>query len=350
MTIIVPGVEFEPKAVVPELVAALRDDHISRFKVVEKTLMLRPLPPHEDWLVVDSTYPGQMQKRVELLQHFQNDRDWIIARESSQKVRRAENELRERVVNYLTEIYPLYFERKGDMVSSPLTGITVDVSKKTDPRVVIMMLASEDMVLMCPAEKNAEGTRIHRLQSGVLAFPNGWSLRSKFVRPDNRALWDEAERESLMNARLGKSTAEIHKNMVAHYDTYFAQAIDKAFAKMPVEIIKSRRNKGQTLMNELFLHADHVVAPKLPEKAEDWVEGNIRSEQETFVKLRKSKAIVFTIKTYLWPLADILKNEEAKQALFAGIKYMEANEPLMVDYRRKTFPTLVQYLRMQGMT
>lgn len=342
----VPGVAFDPKLISPELVAGLRDDQISRFKIIEKTRGVQPLPRDENWLVVDASYPAQMQKRLELLQNFQNDHQWLRARLPGNKVRRAEIELREKVVDYLTATYPLYFERKGACVTSPLTGITVDISKKTDPRVAMMMLASEDLLLMCPDGKK-EGITQYKLKSGVLAFPNGWSLVSKIHQPEQADIanvWHEAKKESLRNARLGKTPAEIHKDLVPHYDKHFAHHIDLAFSNMQPGKITWRRNWGPTLTDELFQHFDSKQ-PNIPATSpEVWNGGFVRSEHETFRKLEQSGAIVFSIKTLMLPIQNILKNNTAKDCLFAAFKHMEANEPDMWAYRKHYLPSFGRFL------
>lgn len=314
------------------LVDGLRSNHMLDLLPVPKTIMATVLPPHEPWLRVDSTYPSKMRQRFCILaQHY----DKVIERVDEPLVRDAEVELRDTVVKYLTTSYPDYFRQRGDVVSSPLIGVAVNLAQ-AEPMAAVAALSCEDHLLIMAAEKKDEKLHVYRLKSGALLFPNEWSLRSHFnePRPDGDSYaWELSKQGSEQAARLGRTVAEIHKGIVPHYDKFFVDKVDLMFNTMRAERPIWRRNWAVTLENNLFLHPD-VAQPSLPTLTpESMVEqGVVRSEHEGFLRLPKTQAIVFTINTYMWPLREML----AEPTVFNALATARANmSEEMLDYRSR---------------
>ncbi len=217
-----------------ELAKTLRTDHMSRFSVVPKTVMINQWPDDLEWVIVDTTYPAQIGRRLELLLAR---RDMVIDRLPGPDVRAAESELRDMVVDFVLHTYPQYFQRDANLILSPLTGLAIDVGPGgADPLVATALLASEDMLLLLPQTCGADDDAVYLLQAGALLFPNDWSLRSHFNQPepdmlDSAALerWQAARLKSLKAARMGKSPHQIHDGHVAHYMQHFATRVDMFF-------------------------------------------------------------------------------------------------------------------------
>ena len=343
------GVVVNHDDISADLVSGLRDDHMVRFAPPPRTVMINPEGPEDHWLVVDSTYPAQMQNRLDLLTCR---RDWIMARLPGDDVRAAENELRDTIVSYMTRTYPDYFQRRDDIVTSPLTGISVDVGPYgADPLVATLLLASEDLLVMVPDGQDAKGNTLYPLKTGVLAFPNGWSLTSQFNQPEPdlthmsvRRAWREAKADSLEAARLGKTTYQIHNGHVRHFMENFATRVDIFFTKMPPSVMYWRRNWSPAVSPALFRHADTDFPPSPPFVPELWAErGLVRSEHETFLKLPVSQSVVFGIKTYLWPLGEMVAKPAVLNALMTAFNSMEKT-PAMYEYRAETLPSFGEYL------
>jgi hypothetical protein len=333
-----------------DLVASLDANHIENFKAVPKTVMINPFNDTDRWIVIDSTYPAQIDRRLDIIS---GKPDWVIARMEGDDVKAAECELRDYVVAYLTTTYPGYFTRKGDMVLSRLTGIAVDVGPYgADPLVAVGALATEDMLMMVPSGQDAKGNTLYPLKTGILAFPNGWSLTSKFNKPEPSASdieaheeWTTAQKDSLFSARLGKTTHEIHNGAVRHFMENYATRVDMFFSRMPPGEKYWRRNWGPSITTELFRHSDtHIEYPAEFNVALWDKQGYVRSEHETFVKLPQSKAVVFGIKTFIWPLKDVIANPVAFGALTEAFNTMEKT-PSMFEYRAASLPTFGAYLR-----
>lgn len=330
------------------LAKLLRADDMERFRAVPKTVMINQWQDDLDWLIVDRSYPGQISRRLELLRTWP---EMVIDRLPGEDVRRAELELRDMVVEFLLNTYPRYFRRDGDVLLSPLTGLAIDVGARgADPMVAVALLASEDMLLLLPEVGGAENRSRYLLKSGALCFPNDWSLRSHFNQPlpdsaDPFAIqaWQAAQQKSLKAARLGKSPHEVHEGHVAHYTEHFSPRVDMFFDKMEPGMRTWRRNWGMRLTEELFLHSDTPHEENLPPLTpESWAKfGYLRSEHETFTKLPVTGGIVFTIKTYLWKLSDLVKNEAALQALLLADSNLA---PGMFEYRAQSLPTFRSFL------
>ena len=305
--------------------------------------MVKPLGEGA-WLAVDDTYPRQIAERYKLLQ---KRKDYFVDRVEGDYVKVAECELRDKVVDYLLTHYPDCFRREGEDIVCPLTGMVI--TPAADPMVAVGLLASEDLILMMPSEVTEEGQSVYRAKSGALAFPNNWSLRSHFneaapPKAHTRKLqeWKENRELSREAARLGRSNAEIHNPSVKHYMKYFLHPVDNIFNRMPPNTFYWRRNWMPTMTDHLCQHPDlnqvrgRDMTPGSLEKY-----GYIRSEHETFVKMPESGAVVFGIKTYIWPIAEIMKRPAAFEALFVANDNLS---PEMFDYRSDSLPIYAKML------
>lgn len=338
------GVYPDRVAASAALAESLRNDDMERFRAVPHTVMINAWQADLQWLLVDRTYPAQMQYRRQLLRSRLR---FVIDRLAGDAVRQAELELRDEVVAYLLETYPAYFRRDGDLVLSPLTGLAIDVGARgADPLVAVALLASEDMLLLLPAMR--AGDTAYTLQSGALLFPNGWSLRSQFddspPQGDPAASddWHARRQRSQRAARLGKTPHEIHDGHVRHYMEQFTGRVDRFFAHMQPGMLTWRRNWGMKPDGELFLHPDVIPQQLAALSADDWAaHGYLRSEHETFAKLPRSGAIVFGIKTYLWKLSELVNDPVALDALLAANDNLA---PAMAEYRAESLPQFRQFL------
>lgn len=341
------GVYTDRIATDSTLATTLRTDDMERYSVVPKTVMINQWQDDLNWVIVDRTYPNQIRRRLELLT---TRRDMVIDRLPGEDVCAAELELRDMVVEYVLDTYPHYFQREADLVLSPLAGLAIDVGPDgADPLVAIALLASEDMLLLLPEQRGPKSETVYLLKAGALLFPNDWALRSHFNRPEPESLhlaaleeWRAAKYTSLKAARLGKSPYEIHEGHVSHYMQHFASRVDLFFDRMEPGMRTWRRNWGMRLTDELFLHSDALPVELPAFSAQNWAEhGYLRSEHETFTKLPNSRAVVFTIKTYLWKLSELVKNPFALQALIIANDNLA---PAMFEYRADALPTFREFL------
>ena len=345
------GIQLDAVPVDAEQVRALPGDHMQCLLPPTKTVLMNVYPAgDQSWLRIDSTYPEQIRQRLALLA---TKRTWVVDRLDSETVLLAETELRDRVVLWLTTQYPRAFSRQGDHVTCHLTGVVVDVGQQgAEPMVAVAALATEDFLLMLPSGTDSQGQGIYRLMSGALLFPNGWSLRSCFDLPDpgpeqrqQRVHWEEERKLSLQRARLGRTTREIHQGDVPQYEAHLATSVDRAFHAMRPERVVWRRNWGPHLSPRLFRHADALdpIPPMTPERLLE--KGFIRSEHQTLVKMPNSAAIAFGLKTYLWPMRDMLADPQVRSALEVAA---QSTWPETREYMRGRHEVLMALLNKQA--
>jgi hypothetical protein len=342
----IPGVYTDKIPRNAELAKTLRADDMERFRAVPKTVMINQWVDDLDWLIVDRTYPEQIARRYEvLLAH----REMAIDRLPGDDVRAAESELLATVADYLLQTYPQYFQREGDLILSPLTGLAIDIGSGCDPLIAAALLASEDLLLLLPEKSGPQGEISYVLKAGALLFPNEWSLRSHFrqAMPDESdsavlAQWREAKQASEKAARLGKGPYAIHDGHVRHYVENFASRVDMFFGRLEPGMRVWRRNWGPRMTGEFFLHSDALPAALPALTPQNWAEfGYLRSEHEAFAKLPKSGAVVFSIKTFLWKLSELVKHPEALSALLVADDNLA---PTMFEYRAEALPTFREFL------
>ena len=340
------GIHYHPDNLDHQVRAKLPGNALERYAPVP-TFMTRPFAPDDVWLSLDATYPSAMQERFTLLAEKP---DWVIDRQNERGVMAAECELRDSVTGYLERTYPQAFKRRGNVMQCAASGLQVNLAK-ADPMAACAALASEDLVLLLPAEKSLDGKDIYRVRSGALLFPNGWSLTSKFNQPEpvadtpEHADWKAAYEQSLVSARLGRSMDEIHKGgHVKQYMNHYAPRVEHFFNAMKPGAFYWRRNWSPQAHTELFNHSDQFEAPPAYTTAFWRNKGVLRIEQQTLSKLPQSGAIVFGIKTYCWNVRDVFNNPTAFEAL---VKANAALSPEMLAYRAHSLPTFRKALAAQ---
>ncbi|MCR9275016.1 MULTISPECIES: heme-dependent oxidative N-demethylase family protein [Mameliella] len=216
---------------------------------------IAPLDPSE-WLIVDEAYAGQMAERRRLLADSRNE---VLAL-SSGAVPAAE-ELLETVLAAL----PDGFSRAEDSVLCP-DGARVALDR-TDPLGTLGRIVQEDLCLM---EKHGDQ---HVLTGAVLCFPASWRLDEKFMRP----------------------MTDIHAP-VDSFDDNIARRVQRLFdgvqAGRPLWRFNALRYAESELFHPRSMH--NPRAPVDPAAAPFW-----RSERQCILRLPRTRAVVFSIHTYL---------------------------------------------------
>lgn len=220
----------------------------------------------EDWLRVDDAYAGQMAERTRLIAAVPEMVHAILP-----EARPAADELFDLVLDRLTRTEGF---RVG--AASVLRPDGVEVALDRDaPLLTLGQLVQEDLCLM---EKAGEESR---LTAGILCFPASWSLRQK----------------------LGRAMVSIHQP-VKPYDDSVAKRVQRLFDAIRPE---------QPLWRMNFLTYDDVVLhqPRTEDQRRPRPTGHffVRCERQCLMRLARTKAVVFTIHTYVVP-ADTLTAEE----------------------------------------
>ena len=210
----------------------------------------------EDWLCIDDAYGAQMAERARLLAQVPQ-----VVHAMLPEARPAAEELYDTVLDRLTRMDG--FVVGATSVRRP-DGINVALDRD-NPLITICNLVQEDL---CVMQQDGEESR---LTAGVLCFPASWSLRQK----------------------MGRALVSIH-DPVTPYDEDVARRVQRLFNAIRV---------GQPLWRMNFLtYDDHALhQPRLEGQRRPRPVGHVyvRCERQCLLRLPVSRAVVFTIHTYV---------------------------------------------------
>lgn len=224
----------------------------------------RPLPgiaplQMEDWLHRDEAFAGQMARRAALLA------------ERPGAVLALDEGARPAALELLDLVQGLAYPGSGNRVTRP-DGVTVSIDR-ADPLRSLGQLVQEDF---CILEKRGDE---HVLTGAVLCFPASWTLAEKFMHP----------------------LIAIHEP-VGSYDAGVARRVQRLFDGVQVGRPLWRFNALWYADAELHqprsIH-DRRSAP-VPADA-----GYLRSERQCILRLPETRAVVFSIHTYVLSRADV---------------------------------------------
>ena len=242
-----------------------------------RTLRLPGILPVEgdDWLRVDEAFAGQMRERDRLIATRGGAVHGMLER-----ARPAAEELCEAVLAALRRT-PGY--RVGpDAVTRP-DGVTVALNRDW-PLVTLGRLVQEDLCLM--EHDGAE----HRLTGAILCFPASWTLAEK----------------------LGRPMTAIHVP-VEPYTDEVARRVQRLFDAIRPEQPLWRMN--YLTYADPTLHQPRLESDRRPRPAAD-VRVFVRSESQCLMRLPQTRAVVFSIHTYVLRLEDL--PADARKALVAA--------------------------------
>lgn len=194
-----------------------------------------------------------------------------------------------------------------------------------------------DFLILLPSSTASDGSPIYHLEAFVTCFPAGFSTREK----------------------CGNPLAAIHKP-VPGYAAKLEKSMDRFFAKLELGRAVKRANWSISTNDQLYseggnhMYADNekkekplenaktldVNSPHLDEDVERQrreviVEDcRLRCERQTLHRLPKTKALVFSFKTYLYTLSEV-KAEGSGPELAAAIDGLgQGSVPAIAFYKR----------------
>ncbi len=223
---------------------------------------LRPLPgtqllPAGDWLRVDEGYAAQMALRDKLIAERPDDVHQMLPEAIA-----AAGECLDEIIGCLK--HAAGYEVGTDTIRRP-DGLDVPIDHELPLR-TIGRLIQEDVCLM------QHGLGGHVLTGAVLCFPASWTLSEKIGRP----------------------LAAIHRP-VARYDVDITKRVQRLFDALPVD-------RPLWRANALLYEEPRLFTPRSESDDTPHFSGTgryLRSERQVLLRLPETKAIVFTIHTYL---------------------------------------------------
>ncbi|WP_375265086.1 DUF3445 domain-containing protein [Planktotalea sp.] len=236
---------------------------IFQSKLPEEMRIERALPGVQpldmrDWLRVDDAYAEQMGERIRLMAHKPD-----AVRATTAGSHAAVCETLDLIIEAVQELAG--FQRDGDQMRCP-DGRCVDLSG--DPLLVMGEIIQEDI---CILEKPKDGSE-HFLSAALLCFPAHWTLSEK----------------------IGKPMGRIHKP-VEEYDENIRRRVQRLFDGVQVDRPLWRFNRAhagaslfQPRLEKDYGTTDMTVSRDF-----------LRSERQCLVRLPKTRAVVFSIHTYV---------------------------------------------------
>lgn len=215
-----------------------------------------------DWLVPDDAFAGQMACRQALLTER---RDAVLQMDPG--ALEPAQELLQMVLDHR-------YQGQRDQALRP-DGVTVAIDWQ-DPLATLGQISQEDFCIL----ERREGSDEHVLTGAVLCFPASWTLAEKFMRP----------------------LIAIH-DTVDSYDSNMAARVQRLFDGVQV---------GRPLwqFNALWYQSPDLHAPRSVHDRRDISHGDdapyMRSEKQSILRLPQSRAVVFSIHTFMVHKKDVM--------------------------------------------
>lgn len=232
----------------------------------------------EPWFLQDEVFAAQMTVRDRLIAENRAG-----VHRLAPEARPAAEELRDLVLQVLAGV-PGY-ENLGEVMRRP-DGVRVPLVGP--PLLVLGRLVQEDLVLL---EKPAGATE-HVLTDGIVCFPSNWTLSQKFGRP------------------LGRIHAPVPR-----YDAQVAQRVQRLFDAI-------RPDAPLVRANVLPYAHDRLHSPRVEFDRHAPGPGRarfLRSERQVLARLPTSRAVVFSIHTYVLVAAALPEALRARlEAIWPG--------------------------------
>ncbi|KAL4966450.1 heme-dependent oxidative N-demethylase family protein [Aspergillus stella-maris] len=252
----------------------------------------------ENWIELDNTYLTKhhlkkklfTQNRTEVLAHLPGIDEGLFE---------GLDLLKETLVRRYPSMFRLQNGEK-DIIENLVTGDIWDLNpeastwEKYHPFEVMSLLATEDFFILYADEKTGETS----LRGAGVCFPAGWKIET----------------------RIGKTLFGIHAGRVPTYETRLAKSMDRFFQRLTPGPLICRYNHAIDDSDELFhRHSHHNL--KLDEaKKPELKDLHLRVERQVLQRLPRSKALLFTIRTYVTPITEVTRDREVAEALRSSVR------------------------------
>ncbi|ETS88263.1 hypothetical protein PFICI_02091 [Pestalotiopsis fici W106-1] len=183
--------------------------------------------------------------------------------------------------DYLPARYPSMFTKEGKKFLNQVTGASLPLEPPSDPLEALRLLGQtieDDLFLL---QQETEG---HRCVGGMCTSPSGFDPSEK----------------------IGKLMKDIHEPVPAYEK--IGPSMERYFSRVEVGKNAVRTNWSITTSPELLnLSTNHVKEGDVVEEDidVDISQARLRVELQTLSRLPRTRALLFSFKTYTYPLADI---------------------------------------------
>ena len=220
-----------------------------------------------DWLVVDEAFAAQMALR-----------DRLLAERRADVFGASDNAPAQELLNLvLAHLGPDYRVKRSGVVRPDGVKVAFD---SDHPLIVAARLVQEDLCLL----EQPDGAGEHVLTGAVLCFPASWTLAEK----------------------LGRPLTTIH-DPVAEYGDGMAARVQRMFDALHPDRPLWRANAllyDDPTLYQPRRHADRRARPKGRPPF-------LRSERQSLLRLRETRAIVFSIHTWVVAWENLTEAQRA---------------------------------------
>jgi hypothetical protein len=263
----------------------------------------------KDWIEIDQDFVSQLGYKKWLLAHRYKDVFAALA-----DTQAAQLECLDLLIDHLLQHFPdVYqqsdYEQGRGTVCAKQTASDTLVNRLTGerwrcsdfaiaPLDLAARLVQEDLCLMMP------GRAGYQLAAASVCFPLRWQLREKLSQP----------------------ISQIHQQ-VPGYATRLARPVDHMFNRLREDCPSLRFNWSVVDSPELHLTQEkyaidfnpEITAKNAPEKL--W----LRVERQTLRRLPINRGILFTIRTYIYPITQVIGQPEVAVQLANAIQALHPN-------------------------
>jgi len=278
---------------------------------------LHPLPI-QDWIEIDANFAEQLTLKQNLL--TQRHSDVFVSLPGSEA---AQAEVLQLLVAHLLHYFPQHYcgsvSARGEW-QQLRNCVTGQVWHRDDfaenPLDLAGRLVQEDLCVMLPQNET------YILAAASVCFPSRWSLPEK----------------------LGKPIAQIHQPVPGYADK-LERPVNHFFDRLKPDHPGYRLNWGIVDSPDLFLDQRHgqtdldpsITAANAGERL--W----LRVERQTLRRLSVSNGVLFTIRTYVHPLYQLMDDLEVVRSLQTAIQQI----PTAMQIYKNLLPlrsSLLEYL------
>jgi dimethylamine monooxygenase subunit A len=250
------------------------------------SLGLYPLELAE-WFNIDGMYLNYLHQKQQRLDHFYAESVMALPETTA-----AQQELLELLLNYLPTYYPDYFQRQDHQITNLKTNQVWHLQDfATIPIDLAGRLVQDDLCLLVTVDNT------YQLGAASVCFPLHWRLSEK----------------------MGQSLIHIHAP-VPDYPATLQQPVDRYFQMLRTDAPGYRFNWSLVDRSELPLDPETVLTEMPAEMTAENLGEHlwIRVERQTLRRLPQTQAILFAIRTYVYPLS-LLQQHPAAAAGFAQV-------------------------------
>jgi dimethylamine monooxygenase subunit A len=275
-----------------------------------------------EWCEIDKTYRARYDYKRQLYRDHPED-TVCYAPGSDEPCFEALHTL----VEYLPRRYPSMFSKTSEGIKNMVTGDDWDLTEGADtwktyhPLQVMGLLSTEDWFILqkidAPDTASTPPTpaqlgNTYRLTAGANCFPAGWRLRE----------------------RIGHTISELHHNKVPFYAERLALSMHRFFNRLRVDQPHMRFNYAVDISGELFhINSHHnldVTTLDHPVRLDDL---HLRVERQVLQRLPKTRAIAFSIRTYITPITEVTSDKAVARALRTNTR---SYKPEVAIYKNKS--------------